>query len=110
MEWADGQAGDPADFNIEEKALNGASAYEANLMGERIQRYVTADAASGSIEISLAGLQSIPSGVAPTIELQIPVISPVSTVTIPSAAQIVSMPAVLEGGKERARLCEVHVP
>ena len=68
--------------------------------GKKIQKYGLGSAASGTIEISIAGMDGIPSGVAPTVELQIPVFEEVSTVSLPASLHVISMPQSLAGGEE----------
>ena len=100
--WADQQGGDdPKNVPIEEKTSAASNSYVVDFKnGKKIQKYDLGSAASGTIEISIAGMDGIPSGVAPTVELQIPVFEEVSTVSLPASLHVISMPQSLAGGEE----------
>ena len=100
--WADQQGGDdPKNVPIEEKTSAASNSYVVDFKnGKKIQKYDLGSAASGTIEISIAGMDGIPSGVAPTVELQIPVFEEVSTVSLPASLHVISMPQSLSGAEE----------
>ena len=100
--WADQQGGDdPKNVPIEEKTSAASNSYVVDFKnGKKIQKYGLGSAASGTIEISIAGMDGIPNGVAPTVELQIPVFEEVSTVSLPASLHVISMPQSLAGGEE----------
>ena len=100
--WADQQGGDdPKNVPIEEKTSAASNSYVVDFKnGKKIQKYDLGSAASGTIEISIAGMDGIPSGVAPTVELQIPVFEAVSTVSLPASLHVISMPQSLSGAEE----------
>ena len=100
--WADQQGGDdPKNVPIEEKTSAASNSYVVDFKnGKKIQKYGLGSAASGTIEISIAGMDGIPNGVAPTVELQIPVFEEVSTVSLPASLHVISMPQSLAGAEE----------
>ena len=100
-EWADSQGGgggDAKNVTIENKTKSGNTFVVDFLNGKQIQKYNIANAASESLQISIAdNFSSLPSGVAPTVELQIPVVNDVSSVILPNNVQIIEMPEILSG-------------
>lgn len=73
----------------------------ADFKGKTIQKYDLASAVSGSLEIGVSGLPNKSDydrlgNVSPTVELQIPVIGNVSTISLPSGFNVVDMPTELE--------------
>ena len=88
----------PALVPIELKTATSDCVYEVDFTGKAIQKYdlASATAGSNSIEIQFTNLANVPSGVAPTTELQIPVTEDdVSTITLPVGTQVVEMPDTL---------------
>ena len=85
----------PALVPIEVKTATGDCEYVVDFTGKAIQKYdaTSATAGSNSLEILFTNLSNVPSGFAPTIELQIPVTeADVSTITLPAGTQIIDMP------------------
>ena len=109
-EW--GEAAQDAKFvSVEEKALGESGAYEVDFVnGKKIQKYPVTDFARGTAKITLASLDGAPADSAPTVELQLPVLDEVETLSLPSSLNVISMPESLEGGEEqRDRIrCKYH--
>lgn len=85
----------PALVPIEVKTATEDCIYEVDFTGKAIQKYDLASATGGSnsLEILFTNLANVPSGVAPTIELQIPVTeADVSTISLPAGTQVIDMP------------------
>lgn len=78
----------------ETKTYDGS--YQVDFSGKQIQRYT--QAAGGSLTISFTGLEGMNPDVVPTVELQIPITSDVSTISLPASVQVIDMPFSLEGG------------
>ena len=78
--------------------------------GKKIQKYPVTDSARGTAKITLASLDGAPADSAPTVELQLPVLDEVGTLSLPSSLNVISMPKSLEGGEEqRDRIrCKYH--
>ena len=100
-EW--GEAAQDTKFvSVEEKALGASGAYEVDFVnGKKIQKYPVTDVARGTARITLASLDGAPADSAPTVELQLPVIEEVGTLSLPSSLSVISMPKSLEGGEEQ---------
>lgn len=102
-EWADSQGGgggDAKNVTIENKTKSGNS-YEVDFLnGKQIQKFGIDNAVtSNSLTISInENYSNVPSGVAPTVELQIPVLSTVTNITLPNGVQVIEMPDTLSGG------------
>ena len=109
-EW--GEAAQDTKFvSVEEKALGESGAYEVDFVnGKKIQKYPVTDSARGTAKITLASLDGAPADSAPTVELQLPVLDEVGTLSLPSSLNVISMPKSLEGGEEqRDRIrCKYH--
>ena len=109
-EW--GEAAQDTKFvSVEEKALGESGAYEVDFVnGKKIQKYPVTDSARGTAKITLASLDGAPADSAPTVELQLPVLDEVGTLSLPSSLNVISMPESLEGGEEqRDRIrCKYH--
>ena len=109
-EW--GEAAQDTKFvSVEEKALGESGAYEVDFVnGKKIQKYPVTDSARGTAKITLASLVGAPADSAPTVELQLPVLDEVETLSLPSSLSVISMPKSLEGGEEqRDRIrCKYH--
>ena len=109
-EW--GEAAQDTKFvSVEEKALGESGAYEVDFVnGKKIQKYSVTDFARGTAKITLASLDGAPADSAPTVELQLPVLDEVGTLSLPSSLSVISMPKSLEGGEEqRDRIrCKYH--
>ena len=109
-EW--GEAAQDTKFvSVEEKALGASGAYEVDFVnGKKIQKYSVTDFARGTAKITLASLDGAPADSAPTVELQLPVLDEVGTLSLPSSLNVISMPKSLEGGEEqRDRIrCKYH--
>ena len=109
-EW--GEAAQDTKFvSVEEKALGESGAYEVDFVnGKKIQKYPVTDSARGTAKITLASLVGAPADSAPTVELQLPVLDEVETLSLPSSLNVISMPKSLEGGEEqRDRIrCKYH--
>lgn len=85
----------PALVPIEVKTTTEDCIYEVDFTGKAIQKYDLASATGGSnsLEILFTNLANVPNGVAPTIELQIPVTeADVSTISLPTGTQVIDMP------------------
>ena len=100
-EW--GEAAQDTKFvSVEEKTLGESGAYEVDFVnGKKIQKYSVTDFARGTAEITLASLDGAPADSAPTVELQLPVLDEVGTLSLPSSLNVISMPESLEGGEEQ---------
>ena len=100
-EW--GEAAQDTKFvSVEEKALGESGAYEVDFVnGKKIQKYPVTDSARGTAKITLASLVGAPADSAPTVELQLPVLDEVGTLSLPSSLNVISMPKSLEGGEEQ---------
>ena len=100
-EW--GEAAQDTKFvSVEEKTLGASGAYEVDFVnGKKIQKYSVTDFARGTAKITLASLDGAPADSAPTVELQLPVIEDVETLSLPSSLNVISMPKSLEGGEEQ---------
>ena len=100
-EW--GEAAQDTKFvSVEEKALGESGAYEVDFVnGKKIQKYPVTDSARGTAKITLASLDGAPADSAPTVELQLPVLDEVGTLSLPSSLNVISMPKSLEGGEEQ---------
>ena len=100
-EW--GEAAQDTKFvSVEEKTLGASGAYEVDFVnGKKIQKYSVTDFARGTAKITLASLDGAPADSAPTVELQLPVIEKVETLSLPSSLNVISMPESLEGGEEQ---------
>ena len=100
-EW--GEAAQDTKFvSVEEKTLGASGAYEVDFVnGKKIQKYPVTDSARGTAKITLAGLDGAPADSAPTVELQLPVLDDVGTLSLPSSLNVISMPKSLEGGEEQ---------
>ena len=100
-EW--GEAAQDTKFvSVEEKTLGASGAYEVDFVnGKKIQKYSVTDFARGTAEITLASLDGAPADSAPTVELQLPVLDEVWTLSLPSSLNVISMPESLEGGEEQ---------
>ena len=100
-EW--GEAAQDTKFvSVEEKALGESGAYEVDFVnGKKIQKYQVTDFARGTARITLASLVGAPADSAPTVELQLPVLDEVGTLSLPSSLNVISMPKSLEGGEEQ---------
>ena len=100
-EW--GEAAQDTKFvSVEEKALGASGAYEVDFVnGKKIQKYPVTDSARGTAKITLASLDGAPADSAPTVELQLPVLDVVETLSLPSSLNVISMPKYLEGGEEQ---------
>ena len=109
-EW--GEAAQDTKFvSVEEKALGESGAYEVDFVnGKKIQKYLVTDSARGTAKITFASLVGAPADSAPTVELQLPVLDDVETLSLPSSLNVISMPKSLEGGEEqRNRIrCKYH--
>ena len=109
-EW--GEAAQDTKFvSVEEKALGESGAYEVDFVnGKKILKYPVTDSARGTAKITLASLDGAPADSAPTVELQLPVLDEVETLSLPSSLNVISMPKSLEGGEEqRDRIrCKYH--
>ena len=109
-EW--GEAAQDTKFvSVEEKALGESGAYEVDFVnGKKIQKYPLTDFARGTAEITLASLDGAPADSAPTVELQLPVLDEVGTLSLPSSLNVISMPKSLEGGEEQRNKirCKYH--
>ena len=109
-EW--GEAAQDTKFvSVEEKALGASGAYEVDFVnGKKIQKYSVADSARGTAKITLASLDGAPADSAPTVELQLPVLDEVGTLSLPSSLSVISMPESLEGGEEQRNKvrCKYH--
>ena len=107
-----GEAAQDTKFvSVEEKALGESGAYEVDFVnGKKIQKYLVTDFARGTAKITLASLVGAPADSAPTVELQLPVLDEVGTLSLPSSLNVISMPKSLEGGEEqRDRIrCKYH--
>ena len=100
-EWGEA-AQDPKFVSVEEKALGESGAYEVDFVnGKKIQKYSVTDFARGTAKITLASLDGAPADSAPTVELQLPVLEEVGTLSLPSSLSVISMPNSLEGGEEQ---------
>lgn len=85
----------PALVPIEVKTASAPATFEVDFTGKAIQKYDLASATGGSnsLEILFTNLANVPNGVAPTIELQIPVTeADVSTISLPAGTQVIDMP------------------
>ena len=100
-EW--GEAAQDTKFvSVEEKTLGASGAYEVDFVnGKKIQKYPVTDSARGTAKITLASLDGAPADSAPTVELQLPVLDEVGTLSLPSSLNVISMPESLEGGEEQ---------
>jgi len=88
----------PALVPIEVKTASAPATFEVDFTGKAIQKYDLASATGGSnsLEILFTNLANVPNGVAPTIELQIPVTeADVSTISLPAGTQVIDMPESL---------------
>ena len=100
-EWGEA-AQDPKFVSVEGKTLGESGAYEVDLVnGKKIQKYSVTDSARGTAKITLASLDGAPADSAPTVELQLPVLEEVGTLSLPSSLNVISMPKSLEGGEEQ---------
>ena len=98
-------------MSVEEKALGESGAYEVDFVnGKKIQKYPVTDSARGTAKITLASLDGAPADSAPTVELQLPVLDEVGTLSLPSSLNVISMPKSLEGGEEQRNKirCKYH--
>ena len=86
----------PVNVTFEKKNTLSAGVFTADFNGKQIQKYGIDYAARDKIEIQLENAETIPSGTAPTIELQVPSFG-AETIIFPSSVQLIDeLPETIE--------------
>ena len=86
----------PVNVTFEKKNTLSAGVFTADFNGKQIQKYGIDYAARDKIEIQLENAETIPSGTAPTIELQVPSFG-AESIIFPSSVQLIDeLPETIE--------------